>query len=52
LLDSVTELLAAAQQDLPKADVQIAQIGVNPIRIFAALLFNVSNAGQSKRDTL
>ena len=44
LLDGVTGLLAAAQQDLPKADVQITQIGRDPIRTFAALLFYVSHA--------
>jgi len=44
LLDRVIDLLAAAQQDLPKADVQIRQIGLNLIRTFAALLFYVSHA--------
>ena len=47
LLDRVTDLLAAAQQDLPKADVQITQIGLNPIRTFAALLFYVSHADKA-----
>ena len=41
-------LLAAAQQDLPKAEVQITQIGRNPIRTFAEIFFCVSHADEAE----
>jgi hypothetical protein len=49
LLHRVTDLPAAAQQHLPKADVQIMQMGRNPDRTFAALPFYVSHALRFQR---
>ena len=47
LFDRVTELPAAAQHDFPKPDIQIVQMGQNPIRPFAALPFYVSHADEA-----
>lgn len=44
LLDRTTELRAEAQHDFPKPDIQIVQMGRNPIRTFDALPFYVSHA--------
>ena len=44
LLDRVTDLPAAAQHDFPKPDIQIVQMGQNPIRTFAAPGMYVSHA--------
>lgn len=43
-LNRVTELHAAAQLDLPKPDIQIVQMGQNPIWTFAAPGMYVSHA--------
>ena len=47
LLDRVTDFPAAAQHDFPKPDIQIVQLGRNPIRPFAALPFYVSQADKA-----
>jgi hypothetical protein len=47
LLDGVAGLPAAAQHDLPKAVIELGQIGLNPNRSFAASAADVSHADQS-----
>jgi hypothetical protein len=44
LLDRVVDLLAAAQHDFPKPDIQVVLMGRNPDQKFAALSFYVSHA--------
>ena len=44
LLDGVAGLPAAAQHDLPKAVIELGQIGLNPNRSFAASAADVSHA--------
>ena len=46
LLDGVAGLPAAAQHDLPKAVIELGQIGLNPNRSFAASAADVSHADQ------
>ena len=47
LLDGVAGLPAAAQHDLPKAVIELGQIGLNPNRSFAASAADVSHADEA-----